>query len=639
MCRFAGRTCVIVSLVCAAWLLGAGRAEAQLGNLISPGRLAQPHSQLEGLGNCQKCHEQGNKVTAQKCLSCHKPVADRIARQTGVHRDVKGDCVKCHAEHAGADGELRPFDTRQFDHARVTGFALDGKHARVAGDCVACHKSRSFVTLSAICASCHTDVHKGALGRNCTSCHSTQAAFKELGGRFDHSKSAFPLAGAHRNVSCASCHVNKVFKGLKFSTCTDCHRSPHQQELAATCTACHASDTWRTRKFDHARTAFPLVGRHINVECASCHKQGALKAKPKADTCASCHVDVHKGTFRQDCKACHSESGFEKAPFDHSGTTFALTGKHTALACMACHKNVTTARGAAGVPAPRASVGARAAGRAVSSAATVADFRGLKTACISCHRDVHNGELGATCESCHSSADFHVAKYVHRNVPEFFTGQHAPVACSQCHVPGSPTRPIRSSEPALKVTFKTAVTRCASCHEDVHLGQEGGACDTCHSISHAKFAAAGFSHAKTTFNLTGKHKTVPCVQCHKRETGTFPAKAGTAVRYKGVSTECRACHEDVHQGQVAVACDTCHATESFKLSHYQHANKPLTATGFFAGRHARIACEGCHRKTTASATVSRVPALQFKTDARCVACHVDKHRGALGPNCRDCHRL
>ena len=53
-----------------------------------------------------------------------------------------------------------------------------------------------------------------------------------------------------------------------------------------------------------------------------------MKVKPKADTCASCHVDVHRGTFKQDCKACHSESGFSKAPFDHSSTRFELTGKH-----------------------------------------------------------------------------------------------------------------------------------------------------------------------------------------------------------------------------------------------------------------------------------------------------------------------
>ena len=54
-------------------------ASAQLGSLLSPGRLAKAHAQLEGLSNCQQCHEQGRKVTAAKCLGCHKPIADRMA--------------------------------------------------------------------------------------------------------------------------------------------------------------------------------------------------------------------------------------------------------------------------------------------------------------------------------------------------------------------------------------------------------------------------------------------------------------------------------------------------------------------------------------------------------------------------------
>ena len=78
------------------WLRVCGRAEAQLGALLSPGPLAKPHAELEGISNCQKCHEQGRKVTAEKCLTCHAPVADRIARRVGVHKDVKTDCVTCH---------------------------------------------------------------------------------------------------------------------------------------------------------------------------------------------------------------------------------------------------------------------------------------------------------------------------------------------------------------------------------------------------------------------------------------------------------------------------------------------------------------------------------------------------------------
>jgi hypothetical protein len=610
------RRAVVLGAVCgAAWAAGAGPAEAQLGSLVSPGRLARPHASLEGLANCGKCHEQGRKVTAQKCLTCHQPIAERMTRKTGVHRTVTGDCVRCHVEHAGENGELRPFDTARFDHAAVTGFALDGKHAPVASRCDACHKARSFLTARAACASCHEDVHKPTLGQSCATCHSTRAAFREMSG-FDHAKAAFRLAGAHRTVACAACHVNRVFKGVKFASCADCHRDPHRQTVGPACTSCHASDTWRTTKVDHQRTAFPLVGRHVNVACAACHKQPATKVKPRADTCAACHADVHRGTFRQDCKACHSENGFAKAPFDHGTTAFALKGRHADLACVACHKGV-----AANIP----------------SARRVADFKGLASACASCHADVHGGELGPRCDTCHSSATFRVTGYVHPRFPEFFAGQHAPLGCDRCHAREAPTRPVRVGAPVTAVRFKTVSTACASCHRDVHLGQQGPACENCHTVQIATFGLAEFSHDRTKFPLTGRHQTVACAQCHKRETGQFPAGAGTAVRYKGIATECRACHEDVHLGQLDARCETCHTTASFKLPQYRHL-RARSLSEFFVGRHARAICTACHKPATDRFPAGRGIAVRFKIETRCVACHADVHHGALGPQCADCHR-
>src|SRR5262245_35786291 len=98
--RFA-RPLRLLALACLILVAGAARAEAQLGSLLSPGPLSKAHTKLEGIGNCQKCHEQGRKVTAEKCLACHAPIADRISRRVGVHKAVKRDCVSCHAEHAG----------------------------------------------------------------------------------------------------------------------------------------------------------------------------------------------------------------------------------------------------------------------------------------------------------------------------------------------------------------------------------------------------------------------------------------------------------------------------------------------------------------------------------------------------------
>ncbi len=607
-----------LALTCLVWLAAAGSAEAQLGALLSPGRLSQAHAELEGITKCRSCHEPGRRVTVEKCLACHSPVAERITRKVGVHRNVKGDCVACHSEHAGVNGELRPFDARRFDHNAETTFRLDDRHAPVAQKCESCHKGRSFLTASPSCASCHTDPHKPSLGQACQSCHSAKTAFKVISGQFDHAKSKFPLVGAHRTATCSSCHVNNQFKGIAFSSCTSCHKEPHRPSLGATCTSCHTSDNWRTQKIDHTKTAFRLLGRHVTTNCAACHKQPAMKVKPRADTCAVCHVDVHKGSFKQDCKSCHNETSFTKAPFDHTQTKFALTGKHAPLECRACHKSVVLT------------------GRPVAK--TSADFRGLATTCVSCHADVHKAELGQACESCHNSTSFRLASYTHTRFPEFFGGQHAPVACAKCHLPTAPASPVRTAQPlpVALAAFKSVATTCASCHKDVHLGQESQECQTCHTVQAPKFELENFAHSKTTFALSGRHQTTACALCHKTETGTFPSGHGTAMRLKGVGRECAACHKDVHLGQLSARCESCHGTTTFKLADYRHVSRPVA--GFFAGSHVRATCDACHKPVTAKFPQGTGTAVLFSVGARCVACHTDVHRGALGANCITCHR-
>jgi hypothetical protein len=606
-------------------LLSAGRVEAQLGALVSPGRLARAHAAIEGIANCQSCHERGQRVTAQKCLACHRPIAERISRRFGVHKDVKEDCVACHAEHAGVDGELRPFDQAAFDHAAVTGFALTGRHAPTAAGCAACHKTRSFLALSPACSSCHEDVHKGALGTTCTTCHSTGAAFRDARTGFDHAATRFALEGAHAAVPCASCHRGQTYRGIAFASCTDCHQDPHRWARGApssgltaarttatsrTCTACHTTTTWRSRTVNHdTETAFPLKGRHATVDCAKCHTQPALKVKPRSDTCAACHADVHRGAFREDCGACHNESGFRSAPFDHAKTAFALTGAHDPLACVACHKRTGQA---------------------------FVDFRGLSSECTSCHADPHRGELGATCQSCHSTTTFRLPGYVHPRLPEFFAGRHATVTCGGCHVPDPLTEPIRSDQSAVRVRYRAATTACASCHRDVHLGQTGADCERCHTVEAAAFRIADFPHARTAFPLTGKHATVACAACHTTQTATFPAGHGTAVRWSGLSTTCSACHADVHLGQLGTDCGSCHRQDAFRVPEYRHRRASLDA--FFVGRHRQAACEACHPRVTSQFPSGAGTAVRYQTDTRCVSCHTDVHRGSLGPDCARCHK-
>lgn len=580
-------------------LAAAAESSAQLGALVSPGRLHKAHASLEGVSNCLQCHSKGRQVAAEKCLACHKPVAQRIAAKKGVHRNVAGDCVSCHVEHAGPDAELRPFDQAKFDHGRDAGFPLDGLHAPLGSKCASCHKSRSFLNAPSTCAACHADPHAGSLGAQCASCHSTAVKFAAAIKSFDHSRAAFPLAGAHTRVACESCHRNKQYKGMAFKTCSSCHTDPHQSKLGPVCTSCHTEAGWRTTKVDHARTAFPLRAKHAAVDCAKCHLKSAALVKPRFDTCAACHADPHRGTFKQDCGACHTESGFQKAPFDHATTAFVLTDKHLGLSCVACHK---TSRPAAN------------------------DFRGLRATCVACHTDVHRGELGLSCEKCHTAKTFEVKTFTHARIGPFFAGQHASLSCAQCH--SATMQPARTAAdaPAMRVGFTTTPTSCVSCHKDVHAGQFRAPCESCHSVEIPKFGTPTFSHAATRFPLTGKHAPLACEACHK----------GQPKQLTGLSSECAACHQDPHRAQLGQACQTCHTVQTFAVTRYTHQNAPALRE-FFVGRHASATCAACHKPLPARPSESK-PVAAYKLSAACTTCHTDVHRGQLGSDCKSCHK-
>jgi len=647
--------CLAVSVgVCCAF--AAAPAVAQnIGALVSPGPLSQAHAKLEGLENCQKCHEPGRKVTAERCLACHKPIAAEMAAKKGVHRAVTNDCVSCHMEHAGRDADIRPIDHKKFNHLQETGFPLDGKHAVLAGDCAKCHKTRSFLGVSAACATCHQDPHKGTLGANCVQCHATSVAFKETEKGFDHSKTAFPLSLAHLEVACAKCHVNQVYKGLKFALCTDCHTDVHKTAFGTACADCHTGKTWQTDKVDHSRTQFALAGKHRSVACVDCHHQPPMRTKLAFDRCAVCHRDPHKGEFKQDCVACHTPESFKNAPFDHGKQTgFPLTGEHAKLPCSSCHKNATTTQGVGTTsefaPSHRGSRAtpsvelasfvvtvARASQAVVPEGERPAgsrDFRGLSRACASCHQDPHKGALGAKCESCHTSETFKVTTFTHPGSPEFFGGQHATVACGKCHGGEGVTKSGFTGKAVAQRAFRGLSTDCASCHRDVHLGQLGSKCQSCHSIGAAKFAAVNFSHTMATFQLAGKHLTVECAKCHRRETGTFPASAGETVRYVGVASACASCHKDPHLGQLGANCQSCHTPTAFKLATYTHKGDP----DFHVDSHLTVKCADCHKSVEADFPAGRGVAIQYAgLTSACANCHKDPHEGTLGTHCESCH--
>lgn len=313
---------------------------------------------------CGACHPAERwKETPDDCVSCH--------RSEDAHRGSFGlDCGTCH-EPVGWKGQ-------GFDHGRDTRFALSGAHQRVA--CEGCHAAdpRTQATPTD-CVGCHRsdDEHRGGNGRACGDCH-TNVDWARV--RFDHGDTDFPLRGAHAQVRCESCHAGPPALVETDTACASCHETDdvHKGQQGRDCGLCHDSTSWRSARFDHEITRFPLLGLHAVASCEQCHTSQAFH---DAETdCVSCHRadDAHGGSLGQDCATCHNPNDWRIWDFDHGvRTRFDLVGAHDGLACSSCHR---------GALQPEA----------------------MRSDCGACHErdDVHRGALGDDCGRCHGSDEW-----------------------------------------------------------------------------------------------------------------------------------------------------------------------------------------------------------------------------------------
>jgi hypothetical protein len=580
---------------------------------VNPGPLSSPHKTLEGIKNCTQCHTTAQGVPDEKCLVCHKEIAQRINQRKGYHSRVTGTCVKCHGEHKGEDYDVTGLSRMVFDHTE-TGWPLTGKHADM--DCPKCHtKTRKNVVTGQLeqrktylgnnsdCSSCHKNPHgsKKAAFLKCYKCHDTSNWEKRTQANFNHNtETKYALTGSHEVVNCVSCHTKKVWAPLSMA-CASCHKDPHDGQFGKTCETCHNTKSWKEASaamagktkgssrlgvgaavvgkpglkgaksgtkpaavFDHSKTAFPLLGKHLAVACKTCHGPVIGKMENFQD-CVGCHKDVHKGAYAPTpCRSCHTYDGFKiikSAPvpqvakttavdvpaitqsaskpfvppsgFDHATTGFPLVGKHQAVTCDNCH------------------VGGK--------------FKGIGRACNSCHNDFHKGELGFECERCHSPLEsFMDVEFNHNREAKFrLDGAHLRNQCNQCHWNNK---------------YKFGDFNCATCHTDVHKGANGTRCENCHTTSGFKQAKAGF-HNFGSFRITGVHDKMDCVTCHNPKA---PARARPM--------ECSSCHKDPHMGSLSQECSSCHGQIAWLPSTFRH-----NQTGFeLSGAHRFLSCDSCH---------------------------------------------
>lgn len=623
-------------------LFGGPRVWAQ----VSPGPISRAHHEMSGPLDCLSCHRLFAGSSIFRCAECHKEIDHRVSRQRGFHASVVGieetdkACVRCHSEHNGENFPLIRWEPSQraFDH-RKTGYALEGKHADLV--CQQCHNAknipeserptikvkdlnRTFLGLSRDCLSCHEDIHRGQLGKDCLKCH-TVSGWKGPSG-FNHSKTRFPLVGAHSRLTCTKCHKATEAKavkyvGLAFDKCSACHIDPHKGAFKGDCNSCHSTTTWKeiqsvefASRFDHAKTRYPLNGKHADVRCTTCHHGLNFSAPLAHNQCADCHKDPHQGQFRvrKDvgaCESCHTVDGFKQARFgvaEHAATNYPLEGKHTTVPCAKCHPKV--------------------------GQETL--YRIKATRCADCHKDVHGEQFArapysSQCEGCHTVKGFAPSTFTlaRHNTSRFpLVGGHLAVACSECHqarkLPGTaPPAPYRYDD-----------LTCANCHLDPHhdqfeerMGKAGPdgkplGCEACHTTK--MWSDVGrFDHATTTYALIGAHRAVACVNCHKPPNLELTMKN---VVFRSAPKQCAGCHEDPHAGQFAADgrsadCAQCHTTGKWRPSLFDHQK----GTSFpLEGVHRDVACRSCH-KTYRDANGQAV--LFYKpTPQQCAACHGPK---------------
>ena len=578
------------------------------------------HATLE-CADCHKGEAVGQFTGLQTtCLSCHNADFQKAVNPDHKALNFPTTCETCHSADTWFDAK--------FDHFKFTGFALTGAHATL--ECTACHIGGRFQGTPADCYGCHAkDFNattnpphvQAGISQQCQTCHTTAAW---IPATFDHSKTVFPLTGAHVGVACNLCHLNGQFANTP-TDCYGCHAKDYngttnpnhaQSGISQQCQGCHNTSAWIPATFDHSKTVFPLTGAHVGLACNLCHLNGQFNNAPT--DCYGCHAKDFNATtspnhvqtgMPQQCQVCHNTTAWQPATFDHSTTSFPLTGAHTTVPCGTCHTD---------------------------------NYAGtLPTTCYGCHQKDFtntanisgvpnhvNAGFSQDCTQCHTTATWLNATFNHNATSFPLTGAHTSVACATCHTDNyAGTLPTTCYGCHQKDFTNTAKITGVPTHVTANFPQD---CTLCHTTT--TWLNATFNHNTTSFPLTGAHTSVPCATCHTDNyAGTLP-------------TTCIGCHQKDYNNTATITgvpnhvtlgypqdCTVCHTTATWLNATFNHNNTPFPLTG----AHVSVPCNSCH-----------IGGVFAGTPTDCYSCHKADYAGTTNPNhaaagfpttCATCH--
>jgi len=422
--------------------------------------------------------------TRAACAACHgTSTGGATARFTGLDRQ----CGACHADqHRGqfrasepvrecdACHQAEAFRGTVFDHARVTGFALEGAHALA---CDRCHpvveadagaQVRLYRPTFAACSACHADPHAGRAGSACEACHSPTrwgALRLPSGDAFYHDRTGFALRQRHAAVACDTCHPGAPRGRGGELACRECHEDRHHRGAEGDdCARCHTPGGWTVPAAvrSHDATRFPLVGAHRAADCQECHGSAEPPVYAGAPTaCVACHAadvraagnhpDHVAAAFPDDCSECHGQFSWSPARIRHA-RFWPLRGAHATADCSGCH----------------------AGGR----------YGGTPTTCAECHATQaaavtepdHRELVSEPCETCHTESGWAPTRAGwHEAYFPIARGDHRGLACADCHAGGSlaavtctachaHTRARMDSEHDDRTGYQYEDAACLGCH-------------------------------------------------------------------------------------------------------------------------------------------------------------------------------
>ena len=296
-------------------------------------------------------------------------------------------------------------------------------------------------------------------------------------------------------------------------------------------------------------------------------------------------------------------------------------------------------------PGPLSTQGDQMLGGVTSHAATGSE-------CKACHvAPWGSATMADRCTACHTEIDMQMRDVA--TVHGTLFHNNPSLGCRHCHPEhrganavltimddtSFPHEPMGFSLNGHQQTAAGQAFQCDDCHRGDVTTLSLETCDTCHRQMDTVFMTAhtlsfgsacldchdgvdrfdeNFDHSLFSFQLTGKHADLACVQCHVNARGLddFPM----------MLQDCYSCHsnDEPHEGRFGFDCAACHTAEGWTPATFDHnlSDFPLT------GAHVDAACEQCHANGE----------FQGKS-ADCVACHDEPafHAGQFGTDCAACH--